>query len=286
MEPDEGAARRFVGLLEAGGEGFTVHHVTELSRALEHLSDGGTDVVLLDLDLPDSTGLVTYERMAAFAPNLPVVVLTQGDDEELALAGVEGGAQDVLVKSEASPPVLTRTLRHAVERHRLMSALRSLALLDDLTGLYNRRGFDELGAHYLRLARRSGRSATLLTVDVDRFKTINDTMGHHLGDRALLRLAEILRGAFRGSDLVARLGADEFAVLAPDTSADPPQSLLDRVLGSVREFNAESKDPFHLSISMGAARFDVQDPVALHELLEEARESRRWEKRRKRETPS
>jgi diguanylate cyclase (GGDEF)-like protein len=287
IEPEEATAARIRGFLEGAEEGlFRVDQVARLSAGLEKLSHGGVDVILLDLELPDSQGLVTFERMYAFAPDVPIVVLTQIDDDELALASVQTGAQDYLVQREVTASVLARSIRYAVERHRLLSALRSLSLIDDLTGLYNRRGFSDLGEQYLKLARRTGRSATLIFLDVDRFKTINDTLGHHMGDRALLRIADILRQTFRRSDIIGRLGGDEFAVLAPESSGDPPEVLVHRVKGAVKDFDDSSPEPYRLSVSVGVARFDGDALVRLDDLLAEADAAMYEEKRAKRRVVS
>lgn len=178
----------------------------ELSQALARLSQGGIDAVLLDLDLPDSQGMVTFERTYAFATDVPIIVLTSTSDEAVGVSTVQGGAQDFLVKEEIIPAILARAVRHAIERHRLLSALKSLSLIDDLTGLYNRRGFADLGEQYLKLARRTTRGVTMVFLDLDRFKTINDSLGHHVGDRALIKVADILKATFRRSDIIARLG--------------------------------------------------------------------------------
>lgn len=281
VEPEDAPASQVVGFLEAV-DGFTCDRVSRLSEALERLSSGGVDVVLLDLELPDSDGLVTFERTCAFAPTVPIVVLTGIDDEDMALAAMQGGAQDYLVQGELTAGVLARSLRYAVERHRLLSALRSLSLIDDLTGLYNRRGFGDLGQQYLKLARRSGKNVTLIFLDVDRFKAINDSLGHHMGDRALLRIADVLRNTFRSSDIIARLGGDEFAVLAPEASGDPPEVLMHRVRGAVQEFNETSRDPYRLSVSLGSARFQGDPMVRLEDLLAEADADMYQEKRSKR----
>ncbi|HSM04871.1 MAG TPA: GGDEF domain-containing response regulator [Longimicrobiales bacterium] len=287
IEPEEASAERIRGFLEGPEETlFRVDQVRGLSAGLEKLSHGGIDVILLDLELPDSEGLVTFERMYAFAPDVPIVVLTEIDDDELALASVQSGAQDFLVQREVTATVLTRSIRYAVERHRLLSALRSLSLIDDLTGLYNRRGFSDLGEQYLKLARRTGRSATLIFLDVDRFKTINDTLGHHMGDRALLRIADILRQTFRRSDIIGRLGGDEFAVLAPESSGDPPEVLVHRVKGAVKDFDDSSPEPYRLSVSVGVARFDGDALVRLDDLLAEADSAMYEEKRAKRRVVS
>lgn len=254
----------------------------ELSQALARLTRGGFDAILLSLDLPDSEGMVTFDRTYAFSPDVPIVVLTDEPDEAAATATVQAGAQDYLVKGEITTPLLVRSLRHAVERHRLFSALRSLSLIDDLTGLYNRRGFTDLGEQYLKLARRSGRGVSMVYVDLDRFKTINDSLGHHVGDRALVKVADILRATFRRSDIIARLGGDEFGVLALEASDESSESLVERLRDSVKEFNEASPDPYQLAVSIGMARQEDEPGVRLEDLVAEADSAMYREKHEKR----
>jgi two-component system, cell cycle response regulator len=258
--------------------------VGELSQALARLSQGGVDAVLLSLDLSDSRGMVTFDRAYAFAPDVPIIVLTEEPDEEAAVATVQGGAQDYLVKSEITPPMLVRAVRHAIERHRLFSALRSLSLIDDLTGLYNRRGFSDLGEQYLKLARRSGRGVTMVYVDLDRFKTINDSLGHHVGDRALIKVADILRATFRRSDIIARLGGDEFGVLALEAADESSELLIQRLRERVADFNSSSPEPYQLSVSIGMAHHDDDLRVRLEDMVAEADSAMYREKHGKRAT--
>ena len=212
-----------------------LHGAGELSGALERLAGGGVDAVILDPDLPDSQGIVSFERMYAFAPDVPVIVLTNDGEDDLAVRAVQGGAQDCMRKDEADPSVLLRSVRYAIERHRLLAALRSLSLIDGLTDLYNRRGFNDLGEQYLKLAGRSSRSASLIYLNIDRFKTINDTLGHHVGDRALLSVADTLRDTFRRSDIIARMGGDEFVVLAFETSEENAETLVEQCYHFVKK---------------------------------------------------
>jgi two-component system cell cycle response regulator len=264
---DELRAR--LGDVRSGG-GIDLEWAGELSQALARLTEGGIDAILLDLELPDSQGMVTFERTYAFAPDVPIIVLTDIADEEVAVSTVQGGAQEFLVKQELVPAVLGRSVRHAIERHRLLSALRSLSLIDDLTGLYNRRGFADLGEQYLKLARRTARGVTMVFLDLDRFKTINDSLGHHVGDRALMKVADILRATFRRSDIVARLGGDEFAVLALEASGESSELLLDRLRERFQDFNRTSHEPYQLVVSMGMARHDGDARIRLEDLLAEA----------------
>jgi diguanylate cyclase (GGDEF)-like protein len=259
-----------------------LHGAGELSGALERLAGGGVDAVILDPDLPDSPGIVSFERMYAFAPDVPVIVLTNDGEDDLAVRAVQGGAQDCMRKDEADPSVLLRSVRYAIERHRLLAALRSLSLIDGLTDLYNRRGFSELGEQYLKLAGRSSRSASLIYLDIDRFKTINDTLGHHVGDRALLSVADTLRDTFRRSDIIARLGGDEFAVLAFETSEENAETLVERLRAELKEVNDTTRERFQLSVSIGLARYDDDAAVSLDELLRQAGVAMHGEKRKKR----
>ena len=244
--------------------------VGELSQALARLTQGGLDAVLLTLDLPDSEGMVTFERAYAFAPDVPILVMANEADEEEAFSTVQAGAQDYLVKNEVGPSLIVRSVRHAIERHRLFSALRSLSLIDDLTGLYNRRGFADLGEQYLKLARRSGRGVTMVYLDLDRFKTINDSLGHHVGDRALLKVADILRATFRRSDIIARLGGDEFGVLALEAADESSETLVERLRERVTDFNENSAEPYQLSVSIGMVHHDDDPRVRLEDLVAEA----------------
>ncbi len=270
------------GLADARVGELHVEWVGELSQALARLAQGGFDAILLSLDLPDSRGMVTFDRAYAFAPDVPIVVLSDEPDEEAAVSTVQAGAQDCLVKGEIGAAMLVRSVRHAIERHRLFSALRSLSLIDDLTGLYNRRGFGDLGEQYLKLARWTGRGVTMVYLDLDRFKTINDSLGHHVGDRALLKVADILRATFRRSDIIARLGGDEFGVLALEAADESSESLVERLREGVVDFNDSSPEPFQLSVSIGMAHHDDDPRVRLEDLVAEADSAMYREKHGKR----
>ena len=271
-------------------EGLRVEHsgllelewVSELSQALARLTQGGIDVLLLSLGLEDSQGLVTFDRAYAFAPDVPIIVIADEVDENAAVSTIQAGSQDYLVKKEVGSAMLVRSVRHAIERHRLFSALRSLSLIDDLTGLYNRRGFASLGEQYLTLARRSGRGVTMVYIDLDRFKTINDSLGHHVGDRALIKLADILRAAFRRSDIIARLGGDEFGVLALEAADESAELLVARLREHVADFNESSPEPYQLSVSVGMAHQDDDPGLRLDDMVSQADAAMYLEKRGKR----
>jgi diguanylate cyclase (GGDEF)-like protein len=173
-------------------------------------------------------------------------------------------------------PAVWSAVRHViVERE-----LRYLALTDDLTCLYNRRGFFAAATQQLKLARRNSQSSLLLFCDVDNLKKINDSFGHKEGDLALVRTADALEEAFRDSDILARLAGDEFAVLVVEASNEDEAVILSRLEKALKKSNA-GESRYELSLSVGVARFDPQNAVSLGELMEQADRDMYEQKRRR-----
>jgi two-component system, cell cycle response regulator len=276
VEDNPGDARLVREALHDGApDQFKVQVADSLQHALASLGPGveEVDVILLDLSLPDSQGLETYRAIHARDPEVPVLVLSGLNDESVALKAVNEGAQDFLRKSKVDSELLPRAIRYAIERHGMLAQVRQLAVNDELTGLLNRRGFLLLAEHQRSLADRKGTSLGLVFIDVDRFKTINDTCGHEEGDRALKEMAGLLQRTFRRSDVVARLGGDEFIVLMTDIKGAGVQIVLDRLAKSLAAFNHQTQYPWNLSISLGVALYDSAHPVTLEALMASADQS-------------
>lgn len=145
-----------------------------------------------------------------------------------------------------------------------------LAILDELTGITNRRGFIMLGQKCLQLSHRQGREASLLFLDLDRFKEINDTLGHEVGDDALRQVALLLSRVFRNADIFARLGGDEFVVLLPGIESELVSRVLARFEKALATFNREQGKPYQLFCSTGIAHYDPLLPPDLELLLQQA----------------
>ena len=179
-----------------------------------------------------------------------------------------------IVKSErldvaAVDDALKRAAVWAVKQSLLDREIRSLAITDDLTGFFNRRGFLAAAAQQLKLAHRDRQSVLLLFCDVDHMKTINDSWGHREGDLALVHTADALEETFRDSDVLARLGGDEFAILAWEASIPDLRAMLTRLDHNLARVNTDEAR-FHLSLSIGVARYDPLFPVSLSELMARA----------------
>ncbi len=184
-----------------------------LAAATRHLTVDHFDVVLLDLHLPDATGLQCVDAIMAVNAEVPIVVLSGQNDEDYAVSILNKGAQDYLVKWEGQGRTILRSIRYAIERKRSELRLNYLAQFDPLTGIPNRQFFNDQLKRATARARRENRKVSLLFLDLDEFKVVNDTLGHDAGDALLKEVASRLRRAIRTGDVVARLGGDEFAIL-------------------------------------------------------------------------
>ena len=265
---------------------FEVVWVETLADTLTHLEMTPPDLVLLDLVLPDSDGISTFDAVRRARPEVPVIVLSGAGDETTALRAVTEGAQDYLAKSTMSPELLTRSIRYALERDRNLVALRQLAFRDDLTGVLNRRGFLSLAEQQLAVARRTLSPITVLFVDVDGLKQVNDTFGHQAGDRALIDVAMLMKTTFRASDVIGRIGGDEFCAMLLDDGTEPAVALptVARFQGAIGAHNADGPHRFPLACTVGVVTRKPSDELTIADLLSEADhdlyDTRRQQRRR------
>lgn len=184
--------------------------------------------------------------------------------------------------SDENPAHYIFQIQDITERKRAEAALQSLSLVDELTGLYNRRGFLAVTEQHLSAIRRNEKVPVVLYADLDGLKEINDSLGHHEGDRALVKAAEIFKETFRSSDILARLGGDEFVVLAAIGQEESTESLAVRLQEKFAATNSPGSRPYDLSISVGLARFDEEEAHSIEDLMARADRAMYAEKRRKR----
>ena len=167
-------------------------------------------------------------------------------------------------------PAVMGSMVDITARKQLEESLRNLSLVDELTGLYNRRGFATLAEGHLTLALRKRRPLLLISADVDDLKSINDRYGHAVGDQALVAAAALLRSTYRSADIIARLGGDEFTVFPLEATDDSAAVLLERLQGNLRTYNAQHPSGYQLSMSAGMARLDPHRCTNVEALLVEA----------------
>jgi diguanylate cyclase (GGDEF)-like protein len=217
-------------LREADPKGFDLVHADTLAAGMDVLMTGGADCVLLDLSLPDAEGLDALAQVQNVSLEVPVIVLSGRSDERLAVRAVQEGAQDYLIKGQVDARLLARAINYAIERKRVEVELAHQALHDALTGLPNRALFlDRLAQGLTRLGRHDSCVAVLFC-DLDRFKVVNDSLGHTAGDRLLVDVARRLEGVLRAGDTAARFGGDEFVILCEEiTGAHQAIAIAERV---------------------------------------------------------
>jgi two-component system cell cycle response regulator len=200
---------------------------------LAKLLTGEYAACLLDYQLGTRDGLELIRQAVAADCRTPIIFLTAEMGGNVDEQAMEAGALDYLVKGEINPQSLERSLRYALKMGETLDALRLLATRDELTHLLNRREFDRLLVDEEERGRRFNHALSLVFLDIDFFKKINDTHGHAAGDEVLRAIAQRLRQNVRLVDRVARFGGEEFVVLLPETTMEGALALANRVVTAI-----------------------------------------------------
>jgi len=249
----------------AGEAGYKVERVRDCAGALEAAKEGDVELTIVSLDLEDEDPLrlCSQMRSAENTRHLPVLLVIEDNDTDRLAKGLEIGANDYIVRPFDRQELLAR-IRTQVRRHRYEKCLRenyrrsiSMALTDALTGLYNRRYFDTHFETQIRHAAETGKSLALLMLDLDRFKAINDTHGHNVGDEVLRETARRLSDNLRTVDMVARFGGEEFAIVMPDTTPEIAMSAAERLRARIGEkpfkVSSDKAEEITVTTSIGLA---------------------------------
>lgn len=245
-------------LANALQQDYWVHIAASGPQALDILRKQTVDLILLDIRMPEMDGFEVLRRLKSEdkTAQIPVVFVTGEDSADDELKGLQMGAVDY-VRKPFQVPLAKARIAVQIELKVKSDLLEELASADGLTGIANRRKFDEMLDTLYADCHRHNRTLALLLIDIDYFKQFNDTYGHAVGDMALKRVASVLHdNAQRGADVVARVGGEEFAVLLPDVSQQQLTTVCERIHASVAGLGIEhsqSRVSDHLTVSIGAA---------------------------------
>lgn len=257
-----------IALREASDDAFIRCNLVAVGTLAEGLSrldcpDRHYDAVLLDLGLPDASGLEALRAARVSAPNVPIIVLTGLSDLAVATEALNFGASDYLDKAEMQPLPLLRAIRYAIERKKNEGELIRLARTDPLTGILNRRAFFEELDRARHHAKRSGLPCAVMIIDIDGFKQINDLFGHKAGDAFLTAVAEGIGDMIRETDCVARVGGDEFAVLLTHLpSANGAIEAAGKISATIKAVSDVDRARADISASIGIAMYPADDSDA------------------------
>lgn len=258
---------------------------------------------ILDWVMPGKDGVEVCRKVRQTPSETPayIILLTAKNQTEDIVAGLEAGADDYLTKPfermelrariEVGVRVVTlqnklasrvkelnQTLENLKEAE---TKLRQLSMTDELTGLYNRRGFLLLSGQQQKVVKRTKNPFSLIYADMDGLKHINDTYGHQEGSKAIQQVANILKKSFRESDIIGRFGGDEFTIFVSDTIACNIKMPLARLRENLHQYNAQNYYPYQLSLSIGTVCVKPEDDSTIEELLIKADEAMYVNKRQK-----
>jgi two-component system, cell cycle response regulator len=254
VEDDENVSALLIRQLRRAG--YSVEHASTMAGARELFRRNGCEVVILDRGLPDGDGIDLCRELRVSSPHCYIMLVTGCASDEAKLQGFEVGADDYVTKPFQIDELVAR-IRAGVRIVQLQKALidtnrrlEELSLTDSLTRVANRRAFDERIAAGFEHARRYERALSLVLVDIDRFKTINDKYGHDAGDHVLRAVADAIADNSRHSDFVARIGGEEFAILLPETPLFEAMQFGEKLRCSIA---VAPNTPERVTISIGIA---------------------------------
>ena len=230
------------------------------------------DLILLDVEMPPPDGFEICKRLTAdlLTQHIPIIFLTAASDTEKKICGLELGAVDYITKPFDIAELRAR-VRATLRTKYLMDLLSKKAMIDALTGLWNRAYLDQRVLAELALSRRHQRPLACIMADLDHFKTINDRFGHHFGDVVLRAVARALQESCRTEDIVCRYGGEEFALLLPNTAAVGALELADRLHRAVETVSFEPDGTeVKVTCSFGVAELHGEQPPSLLELADTA----------------
>ena len=275
--PDARLIKEF--LSETSDGIYHIEYAARLSEGIEKILENKFDVALLDLNLPDSEGLNTVYGFIQKDKNIPLIILTGLDDLSIATKSLNEGVQDYLVKGQFDDKTLKRSIRYAIERKKLEVEKRQfeselndlknqyqfLSFHDSLTGLYNRIYFDEEIVRINSNIKRF-KPITIISIDINNLKDVNDRDGHEQGDILIAETAKILSLLIRKTDVLARIGGDEFCAILPKADLVIANIRKKELSEKIKAYNGQSKK-IKIDVAIGIASTQEDESISIYDVI-------------------
>ncbi|MFQ5795415.1 MAG: GGDEF domain-containing protein [Candidatus Bipolaricaulia bacterium] len=263
VDDEPGICETLKDILEA--HGYRTCAALTGREGLEALRQDEINLALVDLKLPDTSGLEFLDQAKRLAPEMEVVMITSYGSQEMAIGAVHRGAFSYLEKP-LNIEFLLVTIRNALERQQLLAQLKEMALKDALTGTYNRRFLDETIQKEIERCQRYGHRLSICLLDIDNFHWVNTRYGHLKGDEVLRSIGGFLYQHVRTSDTVVRFGGDEFLIIMPETGSEQAARAIDRLRGQFSQWSQEHLDldvgvTFSAGVSEWSAKESTLEPA-------------------------
>jgi len=255
---------------------YDVIDATNGKDALEIVEEENISLILLDIMMPDMDGYEVCKKLKenSSTKDIPIIFITAKTDEDSIEKAYDVGGSDYVTKP-FQPKELISRVKKELKLQELMDELKLLASTDPMTQLYNRRYFTNVTKHILGLAKRQEQPLSLIMADIDKFKNINDTYGHHIGDEVIVYLAKIMKKQQRESDIICRYGGEEFVILLPNTDLKNAKLIAENLRKTIEtsSIELENNEKLNFTLSLGVSVVDVKNEDNIFEVLQRADEA-------------
>jgi diguanylate cyclase (GGDEF)-like protein len=254
-------------------DGYDIVPSTNGKEVFEIISQIDIDLILLDIMMPEMDGYEVCEKLKRDpnTKNIPIIFITAKTDEDSIEKAYDVGGSDYITKPFKPKELLARVKRE-LKLQELQNELKLLASTDPMTKLYNRRHFTSISEHTLELAKRSKQEISLIMIDIDKFKNVNDTYGHQVGDEVIIFLANSLLSSQRTSDVICRYGGEEFVILLPNTSKTDALKVAETTRKMIEKssISLENTQDLKFTISLGVSDVNIENEVNIETALKRA----------------
>ncbi len=250
------------------------------SEALEIVNEEKIDLILLDIVMPNMNGYEVCKKLKENnkTKDIPIIFITSKEDEDSIEQAYEVGGVDYITKPFKPRELLARVKLHLkmqalIDSYELsQKELKHLACIDPMTKLYNRRHFTDASESIYKLAKRDQTELSLVLLDIDNFKNINDTYGHDIGDKVIINLAEMLRDSTRQSDIVCRYGGEEFLILLPETNKEGAYKIAEKIRNKIESFCISINETLciNYTVSIGVSLVDYNNNFNIEQSIKKA----------------